>query len=144
MEAGDAAASGAERYGYAEEARRAEEAAGLPPALQDPTALPAVPPGVVTPLYAFEPLSDSAKDRLWLHVRLATPHGRWSPAISLSDEERSFFFTESSGGDSLAQAESTVLQVVHTSAVHTVVVAWATHDCSSDISTLLVQYTRGL
>ena len=54
-----------------------------------------MPPGVVTPLYAFEPLSES-KDRLWLHVRLATAHGQWSPAISLADEERSFFFTESS------------------------------------------------
>ena len=36
----DAAASSTERY--AEEARRAEELAGLPPALQDPEQLPAV------------------------------------------------------------------------------------------------------
>ena len=96
----DAAASSTERY--AEEARRAEEFAGLPPALQDPEQLPAVPPGVVTPLYAFDPLSES-KDRLWLHVRLATPHGQWSPAISLGDEEKSFFFTETSDGHSRAQ-----------------------------------------
>ena len=61
-----------------------------------------MPPGVVTPLYAFEPLSES-KDRLWLHVRLATAHGQWSPAISLADEERSFFFTESSDGHSRAR-----------------------------------------
>ena len=96
----DAAASSTERY--VEEARRAEELGGLPAALQDPEQLPAVPPGVVTPLYAFEPLSES-KDRLWLHVRLATAHGQWSPAISLADEERSFFFTESSDGHSRAR-----------------------------------------
>ena len=61
---GHAAAMGGDRY-------IEEIARGLPPALSDPQQLPAVPPGVVTPLYHFDPLSE-AKDRLWLYVRLAT------------------------------------------------------------------------
>ena len=74
----------------------------LPAALHDPMQLPAVPPGVVTPMYAFEPVSES-KERLWLYLRLATPAGQWSPAISLNDEEKSYFFTEERGGTSHAQ-----------------------------------------
>ena len=70
-------------------AHRRERDADTAPALED---LLAVPPGVVSPVYAAMRSRGDGKERSPLFIRTVCVGGRWSPPLALDEESSTHFF----------------------------------------------------